>query len=208
MLSQQLELLSESPLQWTSVSYVTPEIQKKEIRPFVLLALKELEGKPDSRTSSLQNANKFAAIRSIVRHVARLRSATKEPWSGSDMQIFLEGLRLSPECAAELTAFLCTDEIYQNIPKHVRMKPGIVNMQWKIDLSLSQSNIQSENATPQRSKEIMNRDTQIILIFNLTNGQTKTYRLSISKFHELRYIVASALKSMIILEKRKCMRRD
>ncbi|CAH2083425.1 unnamed protein product [Euphydryas editha] len=208
MISQQLELLSESPSQWTPVAFVTPEIQKKEIKPFVLLALKELEGNPDSRTSSLQNANKFAAVRSVVRHIARLRSATKEPWNGNDMQTFLEGLSFSPECAAELTTLLCTDKIYENIPKHLRVKPGVINMQWKIDLSLSQSNIQSENANQQRTKEIMYRDTQIILVFNLTDGQTKTFRLSISKFHELRYIIASALKSMIILEKRKCMRKD
>lgn len=35
-MSQQLELLTDSPSQWTSVSFVTPEIQKKEIKPFVV----------------------------------------------------------------------------------------------------------------------------------------------------------------------------
>ncbi|CAH0731147.1 unnamed protein product, partial [Brenthis ino] len=178
-MSQQLELLTESPSQWTPVSFVTPEIQKKEIKPFVLLALKELEGNPDSRTSSLQNVNKFAAVRSVVRHVARLRSATKEPWNADDIHIFLEGIRFSPECAAELTTLLCTDKIYENIPRHLRVKPGLVNLQWKIDVSLSQSNIEAESANSQRTKEILYRDTQIILIFTLTDGQINTYRLSI-----------------------------
>ncbi|XP_045783128.1 uncharacterized protein LOC123879467 [Maniola jurtina] len=207
-MSQQLELLTESPSQWNAVAFVTPEIQRKEIKPFVLLALKELEGNPDSRTSSLLNGDKFSAVRLVVRHVARLRSATREPWSENDMRLFLEGLRFSPECATELMTLLCADQIYKNLQKHLRVKPGVVNLQWKIDVSLSQSNIQAENADAKRSKEIMHRDTQVILTLTLTNGQINIYRLSIFKFHELRYVIASALKSMIVLEKRKCMRRD
>ncbi|KAH9627723.1 hypothetical protein HF086_017266 [Spodoptera exigua] len=143
-MSQQLELLTESPLQWTAVSLLTPEIQKKEIKPFVILALKELEGNPDSRTSSLMNTDKFAAVREVVRHFSRLR----------------------------------------------------------------QSTISSENPSQQRAREIMHRDTHVILILQLTDGRTNSYRLSYDKFHELRYIIASALKSMIVLEKRKCMRRE
>ncbi|XP_023947432.1 COMM domain-containing protein 5 [Bicyclus anynana] len=206
-MSQQLELLTESASQWNAVAFVTPEIQKKEIKPFVLLALKELEGNPDSRTSSLLNGDKFSAVRSVVRHVARLRSASKEPWGEDDMRLFLEGLRFSPDCASELMALLCTDQIYNNLQKHLRVKPGLLSLQWKIDVSLSQSTIQSENADKARSKEIMHRDTLVILTLTLTNGQTNIYRLSILKFHELRYVIASALKSMIVL-KRKCMRKD
>ncbi|XP_041984000.1 uncharacterized protein LOC121736698 [Aricia agestis] len=207
-MSEQLELLTENPLHWTSVSFTTPEVLKKEIKPFVLLALKELEGCPDSRTANLMNADKFSAVRAVVRHVTRLRSATNTPWNPRDMQTFLEGLRFSPECASELCNLLCTDEIYEHIPKHLRVKPGVVNLQWKIDVSLSQSNINSSVADEQKSKEIMHRDTKVILILTLTNDETRIYRLSISKFHELRYVIASALKSMIVLEKRKCMRRN
>ncbi|XP_013136671.1 PREDICTED: uncharacterized protein LOC106101838 [Papilio polytes] len=207
-MSLQFELLTESPGQWTSASYVIPEIQKKEIKPFVVLSLKELEGNPDSRTSSLTNSSKFSAVRAVVRHVARSRSATKEPWCATDIRNFLENLKFNPECAEELTALLCTDKIYDNIPRHLYIKQRLDNMQWKIDLSLCQNNIEAENANPERAKEIIQRDTHIILILKLTDAQTKTYRLSISKFHELRYVIASALKSMIVLEKRKCMRQD
>ncbi|CAH0757645.1 unnamed protein product [Diatraea saccharalis] len=135
-MSQQLELLTENSHQWITVSFVTPEIQKKEIKPFVILALKELEGKPDARTSSLVNADKFAAVREVVRHFARLRSATKEAWGQDDVLNFLEGLRFSPECVTELASLLCVDKIYENIPTHLRMKPGLASMQWKIDISL------------------------------------------------------------------------
>ncbi|XP_053622916.1 uncharacterized protein LOC128682299 [Plodia interpunctella] len=207
-MSQQLELLTESPSQWTAVALLTPEIQKKEIKPYVVLALKELEGNPDSRTSSLMSVDKFSAVRVVVRHLARLRSANKEPWAAEDVAQFLEGLRFSPECVDELTSLLCIDKVYENIPKHLRVKPGLVSLQWKIDLSLSQSNISSEKASETQAMEIMQRDTHIILILTLTNGQTHTYRLSINKFHELRYTVACALKNMIVLEKRKCMRKD
>ncbi|KAF9421740.1 hypothetical protein HW555_002421 [Spodoptera exigua] len=205
-MSQQLELLTESPLQWTAVSLLTPEIQKKEIKPFVILALKELEGNPDSRTSSLMNTDKFSAVREVVRHFSRLRSATKEPWNAEDVKQFLEGLRFSPDCVSELTTLLCTDKMYENVPAHLRVKPGLLSMSWKIDISLCQSTISSENPSPQRAREIMHRDTHVILILQLTDGRTNSYRLSYDKFHELRYIIASALKSMIVLEKRKCMR--
>ncbi|KAM3955277.1 uncharacterized protein ACR2FA_010852 [Aphomia sociella] len=207
-MSQQLELLTENPSQWTTVLYVTPEIQKKEIKPFVVLALKELEGNPDSRTSSLMNADKFSAVRSVVKHVARSRSATKEAWCQEDLRVFLEALRFNSDCVSELTALMSLDKIYDNIPTHIRVKPGLASLQWKVDISLSQSNISSENADVQKSKELMRRDTYVLLIFKLTNGQTNTYRLSINKFHELRYTIACALKNMIVLEKRKCMRKD
>ncbi|XP_013188984.1 COMM domain-containing protein 5 [Amyelois transitella] len=207
-MSQQLELLTENPSQWTSVSLLSPEIQKKEIKPYVVLALKELEGNPDSRTSSLMNVDKFSAVRAVVRHLARLRSANKEPWASEDVTVFLESLRFSPECVEELTSLLCLDKVYENVPKHLRVKPGLVDLQWKVDISLSQSNMSSENANASQAKEIMRRYTHIILILTLTDGQTLTYRLSINKFHELRYTVACALKNMIVLEKRKCMRKD
>ncbi|XP_026747904.1 uncharacterized protein LOC113508923 [Trichoplusia ni] len=207
-MSQQLELLTENPTQWTPVSLLTPEIQKKEIKPFVILALKELEGNPDSRTSSLMNTDKFSAVREIVRHFARLRSATKEPWGQEDVQTFLEGLRFSPDCVTEFTTLLCTEKMYENIPLHLRVKPGLVSLQWKIDISLSQSTIAAEKPSPQRSKEIMHRDTYIILTLQLTDGRTLMYRLSIHKFHELRFTIASALKSIIVLERRKCMKKE
>ncbi|CAG4971150.1 unnamed protein product [Parnassius apollo] len=92
-MSQQLELLLDSQGQWTSALYVIPEVQKKEIKPFIILTLKELEGNPDSRTSNLTNSKKFAAVRAVVRHVARSRSATKEPWNAEDIRTFLENLR-------------------------------------------------------------------------------------------------------------------
>lgn len=93
-MSEHLELISENISQWSAVSKITPEIQKKEIRPFVILSLKELEGIEDERLSSLMNAEKFAAVRAIVRHFARLRSATKSLWGQDDVKTFLDGLRL------------------------------------------------------------------------------------------------------------------
>lgn len=57
------------------------------------MALKELEGTPDRRTSSLMSADKFAAVRAVVRHVSRLRSEQKEGWNPEDVKTFLEGLR-------------------------------------------------------------------------------------------------------------------
>ncbi|XP_063544930.1 COMM domain-containing protein 5-like [Cydia strobilella] len=205
-MSQQLELLTEVPSQWLNISNITPDIQRKEIKPFVVLALKELEGNPDSRTSSLMSADKFAAVREVVRHVAWARSATKEAWERGDMKVFLENLRFSPDCVAELATLLSAEQLYTNIPTHLRVKPGLAGLQWKIDMSLSQANM--EDSTPEHQKQILRRDTHIILILKLTDGQTLTYRLSIAKFHELRFVVASALKSMIVLEKRKCMRKD
>ncbi|CAF4913871.1 unnamed protein product [Pieris macdunnoughi] len=207
-MSHQLELLTENPLQWTTVSLITPEIQKKEIKPFVLLALKELEGNPDSRMRNLMNADKFSAVRSVVRHVSRLRSAHREPWVEEDVQLFLESLKFNMECVSELTTLLCTDKIYTNLQRHLRIKPGIESLQWKIDVSMSQNNIRHENPTAERRKEILYRDTLVILTLCLTDGKKYIYRLTLSKFHELRYLIASALKSMIVLEKRKCMRRD
>ncbi|XP_048002784.1 COMM domain-containing protein 5-like [Leguminivora glycinivorella] len=202
-MSQQLELLTEVPSQWSSISNITPDIQRKEIKPFVVLALKELEGNPDSRTSSLMSVDKFAAVREVVRHVVRARSATREPWELGDMKMFLENLRFSPDCVAELSTLLCAEQLYTNIPAHLRVKPGLAGLQWKIDMSLSQANMEDAD-----QKQILRRDTFIILILKLTDGQTRTYRLSIAKFHELRFVVASALKSVIVLEKRKCMRKD
>ncbi|KAJ0169678.1 hypothetical protein K1T71_014863 [Dendrolimus kikuchii] len=125
-----------------------------------------------------------------------------------DVQLFLEGLKFSPECITELSTLLCTDQMYVNIPKHLKMKPGIASLAWRIDVSLSQTNITSENPSDQRKKEILYHNTYVILILELTDGQTQTFRLSIPKFQELRFVIANALKTMIVLEKRKCMRKE
>ncbi|XP_049884379.1 uncharacterized protein LOC126379602 [Pectinophora gossypiella] len=209
-MSYQLELLTENPSQWTTVSYVTPEIQKKEIKPFVILALKELEGVPDSRTSSLMCADKFAAVRGVVRHVARLRSATRLPWARDDLKVFLEGLQFTPECVSELSTLLCTEGVYASVPPHLRVKPGLAALHWRIDLSLSQARTPptSPPAGPASRRTLLQQHTHVILLLTTTDGRTSTYRLLLAKFHELRFAVASALKSMIVLEKRKCMRKD
>ncbi|VVD00310.1 unnamed protein product, partial [Leptidea sinapis] len=98
-MSQQLELLIENQLQWTTVSYVAPELQMKEIKPFVLY-----------------------------------------------------------------------------------FHPNV------------QNNIRNEMASAESVKEIMYRDTQVILQLQLTDGASYVYRLSLSKFHEMRYTIANALK--------------
>lgn len=71
-------------------AHFTPDNSNSNFFP---VALKELEGNPDSRTSSLMKTDKFSAVREVVRHFARLRSATKEPWGQEDVRTFLEGLR-------------------------------------------------------------------------------------------------------------------
>lgn len=52
-MSHQLELLTENPLQWIAVSFVTPEIHKKEIKPFVICKfstlLEQVSGLPFKR---------------------------------------------------------------------------------------------------------------------------------------------------------------
>lgn len=49
--------------------------------------------------------------------------------------------RFSPECITELTTLLCADQIYRNLQKHLQTKPGVVNLQWKIDVSLRYTHV-------------------------------------------------------------------
>lgn len=82
------------------------------------------------------------------------------------------------------------------------------NQRLIIILLFSSQSAHSNSSSSQQSKEIHSQHVFVILTFQLTDGQTHTYRLSINKFHELRYTVASALKSIIVLEKRNCMRNN
>jgi hypothetical protein len=51
-------------------------------------------------------------------------------------------------------------------------------------------------------------EPSILFDMTLSNGEKKTFEVSISKFHQVRYSVASVLKEMGLMEKKKLFKTN
>ncbi|KAF6029513.1 COMMD5 [Bugula neritina] len=77
-----------------------------------------------------------------------------------------------------------------NVPR----RATIVSFQWKIDVAISTTTL---------SKVL---EPAVSVRMTLSNGEIKCFEMSVSKFQELRYHVASVMKEMEDLEKRSILK--
>lgn len=66
----------------------------------------------------------------------------------------------------------------------------IENFNWRVDITISSNYL---------AKSL---DTVIIFNIKFKNGETKSFEVSIAKFHQLRFYVSSMLKEMEFIEKK------
>ncbi|XP_003390541.1 PREDICTED: COMM domain-containing protein 5-like [Amphimedon queenslandica] len=74
--------------------------------------------------------------------------------------------------------------------------PQLESLKWRVDVTISNSSL--------------NRvlEPSVLMEMKLSNGNIKTFEVSASRFHELRYSVAFVLKEMEEMEKRNIIKRD
>ena len=144
--------------------------------------------KPDKKTSdiALRNAALFGRLLPIARAFLRAPNSASAATVLSDN---LSNVLLSPN-AREKCVSLLTElkhEIQADSSLHHKHFPGLSTVRWRVDITIS-SSVLSRVLEP-----------NLIMEFVLSDGQRVTFELSVSKFHKLRFTVASLLKEMDLL---------
>lgn len=133
----------------------------------------------------------FGGLLTLVQTILRVKSdSVKE----NDLRLCLKTLKFTEDCSNEfINSFLENrGQLYAkksfgyDSPYFFRVK----KLDWRIDITVSSSSL---------SKSF---DTVIIVQLLFTNGESRSFELSISKFHLLRLYVASLLKEFQVFEKK------
>lgn len=121
--------------------------------------------------------------------------------------------RLSTASAEKCLTVLKTlkNEIHMDQSKHNLCFPSVSDMKWRVDITISsrfvllfylQLKIMHHYSKLSLSlcfcSSTLSRvlEPNIVMELELSDGQKVTFELSVSKFHKLRYTVASILKDM------------
>ncbi|KAJ1527665.1 hypothetical protein ONE63_007626 [Megalurothrips usitatus] len=135
------------------------------------------------RILAVKNAAQFGQILPIVESYIK---APNENSSVADLSDGLKHLQLSSssteKCIDMLKNLKCRVQV-DNLP-HQEYFPTLSNMKWRVDITISSSML---------SRVL---DPSIVIELELSNGQKITFESTVSRFHKLRYTVASILKDM------------
>lgn len=159
-------------------------IQKKELPSRALEKLfKKLE-------LTENGDNLFCGLLMFIQAIIRLPSdALKE----SDLKQSLKELKFSEECCNEFVTVFQDKKIdlYNSKSQFCfEYFHKLESFNWRIDITVS-SNFLAKSL-----------DTVIIFQMNLKNGETETFEVSMAKFQQLRFYVASILKEIEFIEKK------
>lgn len=137
----------------------------------------------EKRIIAVKNAALFGKILPIVGAFVR------GPSDNSTISVLtdnINSLSLSNNSAEKCVTFLkrLKNEIHTDPSTQNLYFPSVSNMKWRVDITISSSTL---------SRVL---EPNIIMELELSDGQKVTFELSVSKFHKLRYTVASILKDM------------
>ncbi|KAK3931120.1 COMM domain-containing protein 5 [Frankliniella fusca] len=140
-----------------------------------------------SRIIAVKNASTFGQILPIVEAFVRSPNENSSVTTLSDK---LKSLSLSTNCIEKCVDILkvVKSEVHSNKTLHEHHFDAVCDMKWRVDITIS-SSVLSRVLEP-----------NIIMELTLRNGKKVTFELSVSKFHKLRFTVASLLKEMDLME--------
>uniref|UniRef100_A0A0K8TQI0 COMM domain-containing protein 5 n=1 Tax=Tabanus bromius TaxID=304241 RepID=A0A0K8TQI0_TABBR len=169
-------------------------IESKKCSPEVLdLALTKLSHSGCEISENFYEL--FAAVLQIMQIFLR---TPKGSVKDEELRECLKELKFTDECIDDISKVLHNhrDSLTKNFyeVKSVRSPPR--RLQWRINISLMDSGISN-----------LSQPT-IILHFQASNGEYKTFEFPIAMFHRLRYNVALLLKEMQTIEGRQLMKKN
>ncbi|XP_067929917.1 COMM domain-containing protein 5-like [Watersipora subatra] len=192
------------PANIAAIKKLAPKLERATFQKLLRLALLSIEGKavqPEmfnnlvSPTNSLEMIHvAYAGVLKIIQAAFRC-SSTSLPVENFSAD--LKGLNLSAEMISDLSSAVYGSRrsvletaTVKNVPKHV----SIVDFKWKINVSISTTSL--------------NRvlEPSVSTRMTLSNGEVKCFEMSVAKFQELRYNVASVMKEMEDLERRNILK--
>lgn len=187
------------------LSKLTPDVRKNVFRCMLQLAINSLEGKdiPEGALDSVQGQDislsqlyeSYAGIHNLIQSFISLPQGSV---NSDHLKEGLKEVKFPDECQTDLINILygpkrlaldeknCQDSFYLKLEK----------LRWRVDITISSS--------------VLSRVLEPSILFEMTlsNGEKKTFEVSISKFHQIRYSVASILKEMGLMEKKKLFKTN
>lgn len=168
-------------------SVVFDTIERKPIPPKSLERL--------SKKSSIEDKGDylFSGLMVLVQAIIRLpQDSVKE----TDLRQGLKELKFSEECCNEFLTMFRSNKVNLYMAKHQLCDffLKIENFNWRIDVTISSNYL---------AKSL---DTVIIFYITFKNGESKSFEMSIAKFHQLRFFISSMLREMEFLEKKSAFK--
>ena len=183
---------------------IAPKLERTTLQKLIRLALSSTEGKTvkPAMFEALVSPNItidtvhiiYAGALKIIQMAFRC-SSTSLPVEHFTSD--LKSLNLGEEIISDLSAAIYGSRrsvletaTIKNVPKHVT----ITDFKWKIDVAISTTSL--------------NRvlEPSVSVRMTLSNGEVKCFEMTVAKFQELRYNVASVMKEMEHLEKRSILK--
>lgn len=136
----------------------------------------------------------YAGILKIIQTAFRCSSAYLPIES---FQADLKGINFSPDIISDLSSAIYGSRrmvLENSTVKNVPRNTTVVDFKWKIDVAISTTSL--------------NRvlEPSVSASLTLSNGEIRCFEMSVAKFQELRYNVASVMKEMEDLEKRSILK--
>lgn len=191
---------SLAPMSQTVAEKLNSVDSRNGIRMLIQLAVRSLEGKPipEGALTKVQiktvTCDELYGLYALVFSVMKmffyhLPSAVK-PESLKDE---LKDLRFPNASVLDLVSVLTGPRaaILSGIASKRSLLPKLVSVDWRINITIASS----------YSSRVL--EPSITLDISLSNNEKRQFELSVSKFHHLRYVVASVLKEMALLEKKR-----
>ncbi|XP_008546461.1 COMM domain-containing protein 5 [Microplitis demolitor] len=175
------------------------ELKKTILRPLIQLAVKSIEQEyiedgildriSEKYNLSQENIDEwYSVILKIIKtHLRYPESMVKV----NDFKQCLQELSMENECIEDLCAVLYGQKrplLITSLSEKIKFFPALKSCRWRIDITISTS--------------ILSRvmEPTILMEWTLSNGKKYLFELSLSKFHLMRYTVATLLLKMYDLE--------
>ncbi|XP_057340430.1 COMM domain-containing protein 5-like [Microplitis mediator] len=175
------------------------ELKKTILRPLIQLAVKSIEQEyiedgildriSEKYNLSQENIDEwYSVILKIIKtHLRYPESMIKV----NDFKQCLQELSMENECIEDLCAVLYGQKrplLITSLSEKIKFFPAVRSCRWRIDITISTSVL----------SRVM--EPTILMEWTLSNGKKYLFELSLSKFHLMRYTVATLLLKMYDLE--------
>ncbi|XP_065053535.1 COMM domain-containing protein 5-like [Rhopilema esculentum] len=180
------------------------KLEKSTMRKLIQVALKDIEGEeiPGNTLQSIKptDVDEEVLLSAYAGILQILTLAFRFPPGSLKKDVFvkeLSDLKVPPELIEDLTNVVFSakqHEIDKKLIENRIQLPKLDSLRWRVDVGISTS--------------VLNRvlEPTILMEMNLDNGKSETFEVPVSKFHELRYNVATVLKEMEDLEKHSILK--
>ncbi|XP_003424560.1 COMM domain-containing protein 5 [Nasonia vitripennis] len=175
------------------------ELKQTVVRPLLQLAVKAID-QEYIEEGALEIVSKnfdipqaivdewYAAVLIILKLHLRSPSITIKP---AEFKQCLQELKFSPECIQDIFSVLTGSkrpDLMRNFSNKVQFLPHLHACKWRVDIIIS-SSFMSKVLEP-----------HVLMEWILSNGESYTFELSLSRFHQLRHAVAKLLLEIQRLE--------